>query len=421
MTKGGLVRLAGGRTADAGPVVCGAVRAGSRRGPTVVTPSTRPAGAWTRPATGCGRSLPRRRRCTPSAPAAGSPTRPRCSAPTSRCVPGAGRMGGVSRSFEHAPHQTCLAHLLRRCKDLAPRPIIPTAPGPPPCRRSCSDALALRTRCNAGRHRRGTASRRPAAGSKPGSGRLIDAPPPLAPAERFARRPGPRIRSRVPLPARPVPRRHQLAGRTRHPTRGGHPQGLRPQPSARRGADTQQILASVVRTARQTSPARTPAPCSPRCFLILPPNPVVRRSPRPAAVGARLTAGRRGMSHASAPPGSRPRPTTPDRYPAEAAPTANVRPALRHLDAGPAATARPAPRPGCAAGAEDNARKKRCADGRVLDALPEHPACRFHTAEPVPPERQTVHGAASSGRNVPERPLHSPRGHWPNRSRSCAR
>ena len=37
------------------------------------------------------------------------------------------------------------------------------------------------------------------------------------------------------------------------------------------------------------------------------------------------------------------------------------------------------------------------------------------------PSRQndkTVHGAASSGRNFPGHPLHSPRGHWPNRSRT---
>ena len=49
---------------------------------------------------------------------------------------------------------------------------------------------------------------------------------------------------------RPVHRRHQLARRTGCPPRGGHPQGVRRQPHPA-GGELQQVLASIVRTARQ--------------------------------------------------------------------------------------------------------------------------------------------------------------------------
>ena len=88
------------------------------------------------------------------------------------------------RGFEHAPHQTCLAHLLRRCKDL--RTDHPDSPWAAAVQTVLQDALALRTRCNAGGiGEHGLASARGRLEAR--LGRLIDAPPPLAPAERFAR------------------------------------------------------------------------------------------------------------------------------------------------------------------------------------------------------------------------------------------
>ena len=63
-------------------------------------------------------------------------------------------------------------------------------------------------------------------------GRLIDAPPPLEEAERFAKHLANEFPAVFLIPVRPVDRCHQLARRTGHPTGGGHAQGLRRQPHA---------------------------------------------------------------------------------------------------------------------------------------------------------------------------------------------
>ena len=111
------------------------------------------------------------------------------------------------------------------------------------------DALALRTRCNAGGiGEHGLASARGRLEAR--LGRLIDAPPPLAPAERFARHLAREFEAvflflrdpsldatnwRAEHAIRPAVVTRKVCGGNR----------------TRRGADTQQILASVVRTARQ--------------------------------------------------------------------------------------------------------------------------------------------------------------------------
>ena len=86
-------------------------------------------------------------------------------------------------------------------------------------------------------------------------------------------------------------------------------------------------------------------------------------------------------------PGPRgPRPRTDTRG---SRASGNPRPARRHLDAGPAATARACSTSGLCRRAHDNARKKRLRRRPGADVLPEHPARRASiTAEPVPPERQ---------------------------------
>ena len=81
-------------------------------------------------------------------------------------------------------------------------------------------------------------------------GRLIDAPPPLKDAKRFAKHLANEIPAVFLLLRDPSIDANQLAGRTGHPPRRGHPQGVRRQPLPQ-GADTQQVLSTVVRTARQ--------------------------------------------------------------------------------------------------------------------------------------------------------------------------
>ena len=52
------------------------------------------------------------------------------------------------RGFKHAPHQTCLSHLLRRCKEL--QTDHPDSPWAGDVQAVLQDGLALRKRCNAG-------------------------------------------------------------------------------------------------------------------------------------------------------------------------------------------------------------------------------------------------------------------------------
>ena len=123
------------------------------------------------------------------------------------------------RGFKKAPHQTCLSHLLRRCKDL--QAAHPDSPWAGAVQAVLRDGLALRDRSNAGEiSEHGLASARGRLAAR--LGRLIDTAPPLAAAERFRQALGQRIPGGVPLLVRPVDRRHQLAGRTGHPPRSSH-------------------------------------------------------------------------------------------------------------------------------------------------------------------------------------------------------
>ena len=151
------------------------------------------------------------------------------------------------RGFKKALHQTCLTHLLRRCKDLqAARPDDPWAGA---VKKVLRGGLVLRDRCKAGLiSEHGLASARGRFAAR--LGRLIDAPPPWADAERFAKHLAnefaavflflcdPSIEatnSRAERAIRPAVVTRKVCGGNR----------------TRKGADTQQVLASVVRTARQ--------------------------------------------------------------------------------------------------------------------------------------------------------------------------
>ena len=151
------------------------------------------------------------------------------------------------RGFKHAPHQTCLAHLLRRCKQL--QEDHPDSPWGGQVQAVLQDGLALRDRCNAGDiSEHGLASARGRLAAR--LGRLIDAPPPRDDAERFAKHLAnefpavflflcdPSIEAtnwRAEQAIRPAVVTRKVCGGNR----------------TRKGADTQQVLASVVRTARQ--------------------------------------------------------------------------------------------------------------------------------------------------------------------------
>ena len=240
------------------------------------------------------------------------------------------------RGFKKAPHQTCLSHLLRRCKDLqafcwkhteAMMAYRPTTHlrlrTPDSCCETCrlvdktnegllgrrdlrhllwpvgelasrvltlfspwagavqavlQDGLALRTRSNAGEiSEHGLASARGRLAAR--LGRLIDTPPPLADAERFAKHLAnefpavflflcdPSIEAtnwRAEQAIRPAVVTRKVCGGNR----------------TRRGADTQQVLASVVRTARQrhldprsliTTMLCAPEPVVPEALALPPP------------------------------------------------------------------------------------------------------------------------------------------------------
>ena len=144
-------------------------------------------------------------------------------------------------------HQTCLNHLLQRCKHL--REDHPDNPWAGEVQAVLRAGLDLRDRCNAGElSEHGMATARGRLNAR--LGRLIDAPPPLDDAERFAAHLATEFPAvflflwdpsldatnwRAEQAIRPAVVIRKVCGgnRTRH------------------GADTQQVLASVVRTARQ--------------------------------------------------------------------------------------------------------------------------------------------------------------------------
>ncbi len=95
------------------------------------------------------------------------------------------RDGWVSyRCYRAALHQSCLNHLLRRCKEL--QEDHPHSLWAGQVQAVLQTGLAVRDRCNAGElSEHGLASVRGRLVAR--LGRLIDAPPPLDDAERFAR------------------------------------------------------------------------------------------------------------------------------------------------------------------------------------------------------------------------------------------
>ena len=151
------------------------------------------------------------------------------------------------RQFTQAAHQSCLAHLLRRCRDLAA--VHPQARFPCRVKALLQQALAVRTR-------RDTGAMSPH-GAAVARGRLLnhvlttlDTPGPLPAMRRFA------AHLRVELPAL----LSFLFDSTVDATNWRAEQAIRPAVVNRkvsggnrsdRGAETQQVLASVVRTARQ--------------------------------------------------------------------------------------------------------------------------------------------------------------------------
>ena len=146
-------------------------------------------------------------------------------------------------------HQTCLNHLLRRCKQL--QEDHPDSRWAGEVQAVLQAGLDLRDRCNAGElSEHGMATARGQLGAR--LGRLIDAPPPLDDAERLAAHLAAEFPAvflflwdpsldatnwRAEQAIRPAVVIRKVCGgnRTRH------------------GADTQQVLASIVRTARQRS------------------------------------------------------------------------------------------------------------------------------------------------------------------------
>ena len=144
-------------------------------------------------------------------------------------------------------HQTCLNHLLQRCKQL--REDHPDSRWASEVQAVLQAALDLRDRCNAGElseHGMATARGRLTARLA----RLVDDPPPLADAERFAAHLATEFAAvflflwdpsldatnwRAEQAIRPAVVIRKVCGGNR----------------TRKGADTQQVLASVVRTARQ--------------------------------------------------------------------------------------------------------------------------------------------------------------------------
>ena len=158
------------------------------------------------------------------------------------------RDGWVSyRCYRAALHQSCLNHLLRRCEEL--QEDHPDSLWAGQVQAVLQTGLAVRDRCNDGElSEHGLASVRGRLVAR--LGRLIDAPPPLDDAERFARHLATEFAAvflflwdlsvdatnwRAEQAIRPAVVIRKVCGgnRTRH------------------GADSQQVLASVVRTARQ--------------------------------------------------------------------------------------------------------------------------------------------------------------------------
>ena len=136
------------------------------------------------------------------------------------------------RCFRDAKHQSCLAHLLRRCKEL--QEDHPDSRWGGDVQATLQAGLDLRDRCNAGElseHGMATARGRLIARL----GRLVDAPPPLKDAVRFANHLVTEFLAVFLFLWDPSLDATNWRAETGHPARRGHPQGVRRQPHPPRG------------------------------------------------------------------------------------------------------------------------------------------------------------------------------------------
>ena len=211
-------------------------------------------------------------------------------------------------------HQTCLNHLLQRCKQL--REDHPDSRWAGEVQAVLRAGLDLRDRCNAGElseHGMATARGRLTARL----GRLVDAPPPLDDAERFAAHLATEFPAVFLFLWGPLARRHQLARRTGHPARRGHPQGVRRQPHPPRRRHP-----AGPRQRRAHRPPTRPRPASADRRDVARRRTRCPRAPRPSA------AGRVGQANVRTTTSKR------DRSPRRAAATGSVPTALRSVATG---------------------------------------------------------------------------------------
>ena len=182
----------------------------------------------------------------------------------------------VYRCYKGSLHQSCINHLLQRCQELQRKH--PYSPWGPKVKAVLQAGLDVRDRCRNGElTRHGLASLRGRLEAR--LGRLIDAAPPLKDAKRFAKHLAnefpavflflrdPSIDAtnwRAEQAIRPAVVIRKVCGGNR----------------TRKGADTQQVLSTVVRTVRQrrldlptltAEMLRAPEPAIPEAFGLPPP------------------------------------------------------------------------------------------------------------------------------------------------------
>ena len=193
----------------------------------------------------------------------------------------------VYRRYTHGEHQSCLQHLLRRCEHL--HEDHPHSGWAGQVQDTLQAGLALRDRRNAGGlsdHGLATARGRLLARLS----RLIDNPPRLDDAERFAAHLAIEFPAIFTFSVGPVGRRHQLARRTSHPARRRHPQGVRRQPHPQGRRHT-----AGPRQRRTHRP-----PTQPRPARAVRHDVARRRPPRPRRIRASAAARVRGRAGTTA-------------------------------------------------------------------------------------------------------------------------
>ena len=183
------------------------------------------------------------------------------------------------RQFKQAPHQTCLAHLLRTCRTL-----LLDYPGQPfvtAVKALLQAALATRDRYHAGAvSDHGLAVARGHYLERLGA-LLARTPSRRLDGGALSRPPDHRIRRHLQLPLRPHARRHQLARRARAPARSSSPARCVAAAIARPAARTAS-KSSRPCCAPRTNAASTPPISSSRCSRRDPDRP--RDPPRPSQV-----------------------------------------------------------------------------------------------------------------------------------------